>query len=97
METYVDLALEGITASVILDILNNARTLLLGLLKDMARTHMCVLGKLITSMDVTIPQFRILILLKTLSGLGLDTNILAKGMTEILKHLIRSGEMYSGQ
>ena len=97
METYVDLDLEGITASVILDILNNARTLLLGLLKDMARTHMYVLGKLITSMDVTIPQFRILILLKTLSGPGLDTNILGKGMTEILKHLIRSGEMYSGQ
>ena len=97
METYVDLALEDITASVILDILNNARTLLLGLLKDMAKIHMYVLGKLITSMDVTIPQFRILILLETLSEPGLDTNILAKGMTEILKHLIRSGEMYSGQ
>ena len=61
----------------------------------MARTHMCN-GKLITSMDVTIPQYRILILLKTLSEPGLDTNILAKGMTE-MRHLIRSGAMYSGQ
>ena len=97
METYVDLALEGITASVILGILNNARTLLLGLLKDMARTNIYVLGKLITSMDVTIPLYRILILLEKLSEPGLDTNILAKGMTEILRHLIRSGAMYSGQ
>ena len=97
METYVDLVLEGITASVILGILNNARTLLLGLLKDMVRTHMYVLGKLITSMDVMIPQYRILILLENLSEPGLDTNILAKGMTEILRHLIRSGAMYSGQ
>ena len=97
METYVDLDLEDITASVILDILNNARTLLLSLLKDMAKIHMYVLGKLITSMDVMIPQFRILTLLETLSEPGLDTNILAKGMTEILRHLIRSGAMYSGQ
>ena len=67
------------------------------LAKRYGKNHMYVLGKLITSMDVTIPQFRILILLKTLSEPGLDTNILAKGMTEILKHLIRSGEMYSGQ
>ena len=93
----MDLALEDITASVILGILNNARTLLLGLLKDMAITNMFVLGKLITSMDVMIPHFRILILLKMLSEPGLDPNTLAKGMTEILSHLIRSGEMYSGQ
>ena len=93
----MDLAPEGINVSVIPDILNNARTLLLGLLKDMARTHMYVLGKLITNMDVTIPQFRILMLPEKLSEPGLDTNILAKGMTEILRHLIRSGEMYSGQ